>query len=164
MATRRAKQVSFDDLRGTTVQIDGFNLLILLESALSGGYVFVGRDGSWKDVASVHGTYKRVAQTEPALLLVGQHLANAGVAKVHWYFDQPVSNSGRLKTQLRELAEQHAWPWTIELVYNPDKAVAEAPGISISSDSWVLDHSERWYDLADAVLRERPGLNLLDLS
>ena len=161
---RRAKRIETAVLRDATVVIDGFNLLILLESALSGAYVFVGRDGSWKDIASVHGTYKRVRQTETALHLVGAHLHTAGVARVHWYFDQPVSNSGRLKTQLRELAEQHAWPWVIELVYNPDKAVAEAPGISVSSDSWVLDHSVQWYNLAAAVLDDLPDLNLVDLS
>ena len=164
LAARKAKAVDVAALSGTTVQIDGFNLLILLESALSGGYIFKGRDGSLKDIASVHGTYKRVVQTEAAVLLVGQHLRAAGVAAVHWYLDQPVSNSGRLKTMLRETAEAHGWPWMIELVYNPDKAVAEAPGISVSSDSWVLDHSVQWYNLAAAVLDDHPDLNLVDLS
>ena len=163
-AARKAKAVDIAALSEATLQIDGFNLLILLESALSGGYIFRGRDGSLKDIASVHGTYKRVVQTEAAVLLVGQHLRAAGVAAVHWYLDQPVSNSGRLKTMLRETAEAHGWPWMIELVYNPDKAVAEAPGISVSSDSWVLDHSTQWYNLPAALLAGRPALNLLDLS
>lgn len=163
VARRKRSEVDRAALQRATVQIDGFNLLILLESALAGGYVFIGRDGTWKDVASVHGTYKHVAQTEIALQLVGQYLQAAGVAKVHWYFDQPVSNSGRLKTRLRELATVHDWPWTVELVYNPDKAVAQAPGITVSSDSWVLDHSERWFNLAGAVLADRAGLQLIDL-
>src|SRR6266404_1471952 len=43
--------------------IDGFNLILTLESALGGGVMLVGRDGCYRDMASVHGTYRRVEET-----------------------------------------------------------------------------------------------------
>ena len=50
-------------LASKEVMIDGFNVLILLESALSGAYLFKGLDGCYRDLSSVHGTYKKVKQT-----------------------------------------------------------------------------------------------------
>ena len=41
---RQQTEVQVNNLNGATVDIDGFNLLILMESALSGGFIFKGRD------------------------------------------------------------------------------------------------------------------------
>lgn len=147
IASRKAREVSIHEIAGRTVAIDGFNLLILLESAFGGGLVLAGRDGTYRDLASVHGTYKHVQHTIPALLRVGEALRPA--AAVTWYFDTPVSNSGRLKTMLRELAETHGFNWTIELAYNPDKELIALPNevVLISSDSWILDDGGAWCNL-----------------
>ncbi|MEM1321119.1 MAG: DUF434 domain-containing protein [Bacteroidota bacterium] len=151
---RQQKCWAPEALRGVPVEIDGFNLLILLESALSGAYLFQGRDGTLRDIASVHGSYKRVRKTEAAILLVGQVLQAAGAGPTKWYFDQPVSNSGRLKTLLRELSEQHGFGWAIELVYNPDKALAQSDAVVVSSDGWILDQCTRWCNLGAFMVRE----------
>lgn len=141
---RKAHEIPFDNLDAKTIIIDGFNLLIILESALSGAYVFKGLDDAYRDLSGVHGTYKRVQQTERALLLVGHLLKNH---KVIWIFDKPVSNSGRLKTMLRETAEQNGFNWEIILDKNPDKILAESEHVVVSSDAWVLDRAERWLNL-----------------
>jgi hypothetical protein len=47
-------------LEDETILIDGFNLLITIESALSGGYIFIGVDGGFRDLSSIHWSYKRV--------------------------------------------------------------------------------------------------------
>ena len=93
-----------DKLANRDLHIDGFNVLITLESALSGGFIFVGRDGCYRDLSSVHGSYKRVAETGDAILLVGKALDTLGVRSVHWLLDRPVSNSGRLRELLSDLA------------------------------------------------------------
>ena len=154
VAARRARCVPVGELAGRTVAIDGFNLLILLESALGGGLILRGRDGSCRDLASVHGTYKHVRHTLPALERVGETLRPA--AAVVWYFDRPVSNSGRLKTMLRELAERHDYAWTTELVYNPDRTLVGLPEsvVLVSSDSWVLDEGGAWCNLGAHLVSE----------
>ena len=65
----------------------------------------LARDMTFRDIASMHGSYRKVEETIPALQLIGQTLIDCGVERSVWYFDQPVSNSGRLKTILRELAQ-----------------------------------------------------------
>ena len=118
---RESTCISLTNLKGKDVIIDGFNLIIILESALSQAYIFKGLDRCYRDLSSVYGTYKRVQQTEKALLLIGSTLKQAEVKSVLWVLDKPVSNSGRLKTRLRELAEQDHYNWGVILENNPDK-------------------------------------------
>jgi hypothetical protein len=159
---RHQYQCSEQDLVGEAVAIDGFNLLILLEGAISGAYIFKARDGTCRDISSVHGSYKRVRQTEEAILLVGKALKAMGVASVTWYLDKPISNSGRLLTRLYEISEREAFGWEVSLVNNPDKVLAQSEAIVISSDGWILDQGDRWFNLG-AMLIERyiPGANMV---
>jgi hypothetical protein len=149
MEIRQANEISLHQLHSETIIIDGFNLLIILESALSGAYLFKGLDGAYRDLSGVHGTYKRVQQTEAAIHLVGETLKHH---KVIWVFDQPVSNSGRLKTMLREIAEQKGYHWDIILDHNPDKMLAQSKHIVVSSDAWILDRAARWLNLASFLI------------
>ncbi|MEL6969048.1 MAG: DUF434 domain-containing protein [Bacteroidota bacterium] len=154
VATRQAKVLKVQDLRGATVAIDGFNLLILLENAYSGAYVFHCRDNCYRDISSVHGSYKHIRQTAEAIVLVGQVLQQLGVASVYWYLDQPVSNSGRLKAFLQESAQAHNWNWQVELSYDPDKVLADSSNIVITSDGWVLDQAQRWFNLGKLLVED----------
>ena len=71
---RKQKAISQESIANQIVLIDGFNLLILLENALSKAYIFKSQDTAYRDVAGVHGSYKRVVQTENAIILVGNVL------------------------------------------------------------------------------------------
>lgn len=144
---RSDKHCSIQNLENKRIEIDGFNLLILLESALSGAYVFKCKDACYRDISSVHGSYKRVVKTEESIVLVGTILQELKVAQVHWYLDSPISNSGRLKTMLLEIAKQHNFPWSVELVFNPDKQLAVSNDIVISSDGWILNECKAWFNL-----------------
>lgn len=145
-------QVFHRNLKGEKLIIDGFNLLIILESALSGAYVFKGLDGCYRDIAGVHGTYKRVNQTLDVLKMVGDYLKEKEAEHVLWVLDKPVSNSGRLKGILYEVAEENGYKWDVVLENNPDKIVAESEHIGVSSDAWVLDRLGRWFNLAGALI------------
>ena len=150
---RKAKVVEVDALKGQSVEIDGFNLLILLENALSGAYIFQGRDGTIRDISSVHGSYKRVSQTESAIILTGQILKELSVVQVKWYLDRPISNSGRLKTKLYEISQDHGFNWEVELTYEPDKILGQSQFIIVSSDGWILDQTQRWFNLGEHIIR-----------
>jgi len=149
---RKSRQLSSSQLRGETVWLDGFNILILLETLFSGGYVFKGLDGCYRDISSVHGTYKRVNQTEDALIRVGNTLKQLETAKVIWIFDSPVSNSGRLKTFCYELAAQHNFPWDIHLENSPDKFLVQNNRTTITSDAWVLNNCSLWFNLGAHII------------
>ncbi len=154
-----------DALAGEPIAIDGYNLLITIESALSGGIILAGRDGCLRDLASLHGTYRTVEETLPAARLIGEHLHALHPASIDWYVDAPVSNSGRLRALLLEESAREGWGWSITLDNNPDKVLAASSAIVVSSDSWVIDHAGRWTNLADALLRERlPGAAIVRMG
>lgn len=145
---RRARRV--DDVSGEIVLVDGFNALIVLESALSGGLVLVGRDGAHRDLASVHGAWRRVARTEDAISAMATALVPA--REIQIFLDSPVSNSGRLARAMRELAATNAWPWRVELVPDPDRALAASGDVVATGDARVLDAGVRWFDLPAAAI------------
>ncbi len=149
---RKHKQISIEQIKEGKIAIDGFNLLILLESILSGAYFFRCRDGSYRDISSVHGSYKRVAKTEEAIQLIGETLKNFGVDSVLWLLDEPISNSGRLKILLLEIAKTYNFPWEVQLVYNPDRALIESGATVISSDGWVINESKAWFNMPAYLL------------
>lgn len=153
------------EMAGEAVAIDGYNLLITLESVLSGGVVLLGRDGCYRDLASIHKTYKSVEETLPALHLIGEALQEIGIKNAVWYFDKPVSNSGRLKLLLQDLATEKGWDWQAELAYNPDKELIALPQVVITSDSWILDECGRWFNLLDFIIKNKiESINLKNLS
>lgn len=149
---RRAHRLEPAAIAGQPLALDGFNVLIVVESALSGGVVLRGRDGFLRDMASVHGSYRRGEQTLAASVAIGERLASLGPSRVTWLLDRPVSNSGRLKTALDELAAERGWAWTIELDYAPDRRLAQFEGVVASGDAWILDNSARFIDLTAAVV------------
>lgn len=150
-AARRLADAS--GLDGRVALLDGFNCIIALEAALSGGVLIVGRDHVHRDLASVHGSYRRVDETERAVELIAKTLAAAGCKRARWWLDRPVSNSGRLAALIRDVAGA-ALPVDVELVNNPDDTlVAERhAGVVCSGDSLILDRCADWIDLPALVL------------
>lgn len=151
--------------RGQALRVDGFNVLTTVESALAGGVVLLCRDGAHRDMASMHGTWRRVEETGPALLRVGGVLEECGPREVVWYLDRPVSNSGRLKGALEQTAAEHGWPWRVEVVPDPDRELRAGADPVATADSAVLDAGVPWLDLARlVVLRTVPDAWIVDLG
>jgi hypothetical protein len=163
--SRLARCVPLEELAGQPIAIDGYNLLITLEAALSGGLIFRGRDGCFRDLASIHGTYRKVEETVPAVKLIGEFLREIRIASALWLLDSPVSNSGRLKTLIGQLAHEENWPWEIRLTISPDAELSRMDTIVVSTDSVVLDACRKWTNLAAAIITARlPGTTVIDLS
>jgi hypothetical protein len=164
-ADRLAREIPADQLAGGTILIDGYNVLTTIEVALSGGVLLWARDTTLRDIASIHGTYRKVEETVPSLHLVGQTLAELRVARATWYLDQPVSNSGRLRAIMTDVAARDRWPWDVLIVPNPDAVLSAAREQTIASaDSVVLDACGPWTNLArEAVARKVPGADVIDL-
>lgn len=162
---RASTRIAADEVKGERVSIDGFNLLTTVEAALGGGVILHARDGCIRDMASVHGSYRHVQETLPALLLIGECAGSLGIHGATWYLDRPISNSGRLRALILDLARDQSWAWDVELVFNPDELLAASEGIIVTSDSGILNRCRHWLDLGGILLRERiPDAWLIDLA
>jgi hypothetical protein len=162
---RKVKNISKEELSGKEVWIDGFNVIIALETAMSGGYLFLGRDGLLRDNSSVHGSYRQVDETLQCIQWCGQFLEGVGANSIHWLLDQPVSNSGRLLTAMYQLSEQGKWGWTVELVPSPDAILKQVDGVIATSDAIILDQAEAWIDLPYWVCQQFiPAAHIIKLA
>ena len=155
VTSRSRRCVAMENLAGQPIVIDGYNVLITIEAAMSGGVIFKGRDGCYRDLASIHGTYRKVTETIPAVQLIGQFLKEIAVAEALWLLDSPVSNSGRLKTLIGELAGKSNWNWEIELLFSPDAKLKKSTAVVASSDSVVLDECKSWVNLATEIIKKK---------
>lgn len=163
-ADRQSKHVGLEALRGSEIIIDGFNFIITIETALGGGAIFDCLDGCYRDLSSVYGNYKLVEETAPAIELIGDMLARHGPAQVHWLFDKPVSNSGRLAELVRQLGVEHNWPFTAETTERTDSLLTHSRHIVISCDSAILDRTSLWCNLArEVIIRSVPDAWVIKL-
>jgi len=162
---REQARVPGSRLTGQSVDLDGFNVLTSVEAALAGGVILCGRDSCYRDMASMHGSYRRVEETRPALVMIGELLEELGVAECCWFLDRPVSNSGRLATIIREVADERGWQWQARLENDVDPVVIESSNVVASADSVILDHCSQWCNLAREVIDRRiPAVNLVALA
>lgn len=164
LVNRKSKELNSGDIKNKIFYIDGFNLLILLETAYSGGFVFKGLDGCYRDISSVHGTYKMISETGDVLIWIGAVLQKLEVQKVIWIFDAPVSNSGKLKSFCYELAEKYQFPWEVYLENDPDKYLIADDKLVCSSDAWILDGCSSWFNLGAWIMNSERNraLNIID--
>lgn len=165
VALLKTKEVASAHLAGHELWIDGFNVLTAVETALAGGYIFIGVDGCCRDIAGVHRRYHRVEETSPGIRLLGDCLASWGVNKAVWWLDSPVANSGRLKAILQQTASEAGWNWEVELVLNPDRVLAKTGEIVATADRMILKRCQRWFNFGWAVIQGNiPQARVIDCS
>lgn len=162
---RASRVIPFARLTGEQLEIDAYNVLITVESALAGRVVLRGQDHCLRDLASIHGAYRTAELTTRVIRAVGEHLTEFAPRAVRWLLDRPISNSGRLKALIEEIAGQCGWPWAAELHFNPDRQLAGAEAVVATCDSWILDRCTRRVDLTGEVIaRHAPEAWIIDLG
>lgn len=144
---RNTRRLEIEQIKDRELVIDGFNLIITVETAMAGGLLLRCCDGCVRDIASIHGTYRQVHETRQAVELIGNVLQSFSPAGVLWLFDKPVSNSGRLAEMVQGIAKAHCWNWQSELIENPDQVILGGDKIAITSDSAILDGEVQWVNL-----------------
>ena len=141
---RKSRQVT--DISGETLYIDGFNVIIGLEIACSQSMLFKCMDGTIRDLAGLHGTYRLIPQTDEGIKLLIKALSELKVSKAVIYLDKPVSNSGRLKQRIYELAEDI--PFGLEvLTEGAVDSILKTKPIIASADAIILDECNKWFNL-----------------
>lgn len=131
---------------GKTLVIDGLNIIITLEVALSASTLIRCMDGTIRDLAGLRGTYRLIDKTEEAIRLIGNELEQLGAEEVIIYLDAPVSNTGRLKVKLIELLKDYPFHITVELVNNADVILGKMSNV-ITQDSIILNECLSWINL-----------------
>ena len=146
LSQREKCRISMKDLEGSEVWIDGFNVIITLEVLLNDSILLECMDGCIRDLASLRGTYRVIRETSASLCLLFECLKNACVQKASILLDEPVSNSGRLKTLIAEIGEDYPVKLDIQILRDVDRVLYGKEKV-ITSDSVILDHCISWVNL-----------------
>ena len=160
---RRRKLISIDKIRGETVSIDGYNLLITVESMLSNRLLIQCDDYITRDVSAVFGKHRITEITTRALNMILQRLKGQDPNEVHFAYDKQVSKSGELAYKTREMMAKLQLKGTATTALKADIATLRSGGVAISSDSFVVQKSTRILDLAGELASEASYSNILRL-
>jgi Uncharacterized conserved protein len=160
---RREKQLG-DQTLGRKVYLDGLNIIISLEVALSKGTLIRCMDTTVRDLAGLRGTYRLIESTEEAIRLIGEKLTALRVEEAVFYLDAPVSNTGRLKQKLLEVLGSFPIKTEVLLVNNADVILEKLENV-ITTDAIILNKCSSWYNLTAEIIRDSIQENYwIDLS
>ena len=153
ISVRKSRQVQADELAGKEVWIDGFNTIITLEVILSDSIFFFCMDGTLRDLAALRGTYRLIPETDRAVKLMLDTLEKSKARMVRILLDEPVSNSGRLKAKIADIAESYPFELDIRIQKDVDRELYNRE-LVVTSDSIILDHCASWVNLTAQCLTE----------
>jgi hypothetical protein len=167
-ALRESTRCEPETMTARPLVIDGLNVITTIEVALAGGVLLLCRDSCMRDMASFHGSYRLVQETERAVAILLEVVESMGPSEVVVYIDRPVSNSGRLAEIVRRTADAKELRLQAMTADRVDETLKESSAVVASADSAILDECSGWLNLARvAVERHRAELEplwLLDLS
>lgn len=162
--TRSGKLV--DPLRETPplLLVDGYNILITIESYLLGRTVFTSMDGYVRDVAGVFGSYRFSDMTLRSTALAWEILDRINT-RVAWYLDAPASRSGELAAHLRKQSRGKPYPVSITVADDPDRCIIErgVEGAAATSDTVIIDRVTQCVDIPAVVIGTLGGSVHADL-
>lgn len=161
---RRKKHELIDGYDGSTIHIDGLNIIITLEVALSNSTLLKCMDGTLRDLAGLRGTYKLIDKTDTAIELIGSKLSEMKIKKAVFYLDSPVSNTGRLKLRILELLDTYNFDVDVLLVPNADVILSKLDHV-ITSDGIILNDCSSWINLAYEIINKNsPHTHYIDFQ
>lgn len=167
-ASRAARALPLAEIAGETLFIDGLNVITTIEVALARGVLLLGRDSCMRDMASFHGNYRLVKETERAVAILVSVVDSMRPSEAVVYIDRPVSNSGRLAQIVRKTSEAAGSGLRAETSDDVDETLKRSNAVVATADSAILDACDGWLNLARIAVeghrKEVEPMWLLDFS
>jgi hypothetical protein len=159
---RKEKILQLRDLREAAVAVDGYNVLIAVESILAGKPFYLCDDGLLRDTQGIFRSYRSSDFTGPALSAIFEILATAAPACIEVLLDQQISMSGQLAQRIREKMAECGLPGNVETLKDVDFQLKTSGKIVATSDGNVVDAAPAVVDIP-AEIAGRRGLVPLSL-
>ena len=156
---RRSRLMAFEQLKGLRLTVDGFNVLITLESALSGRTIFLADDGVVRDIAALSSGYRMDeapgGTTTRALSLLMGTLEEAEPRHCFVGFQQAMSHSGELAARLRDELKRRGIPGRAETLRSVETELLTEGEAVATANSNLLDQAAAAFDLAGYIISTR---------
>jgi hypothetical protein len=150
--SRLKKKMPLHEIHHKDLAIDGYNVIITIESGISGRPLVLGNDGFIRDISGISGSFKKTERTEETLQLVLDVLKKFNPHQVLFLFDAPISMSGQLAQEVRDYLKRGNLSGDAKAVKVPEKFLFGYPGLIATSDTAIIDRSKKMVDLAGFII------------
>jgi len=156
---RRSRLLAFENLRGRRLSVDGFNVLITLESALLDRPIILADDGVVRDAAGLFSKYRMDdapdGSTNRALSLLLDTLEEARLQHCFVGFHQAMSRSGELAAKLRDELSRRGIPGRAETLRSVESELLTQGEVVATANSALLDQAAAAFDLAGYIISSK---------
>jgi len=150
----RLKLVGIDNVRSRRLVVDGYNVLITVESMLQGKTLVFSDDHLVRDVSAVHGKHSITKTTEKALELIFNVLSEANLGEATFFLDAQVSRSGELASLIRRKLKETEIRGDAFTVKQADVSAWSSGEVVATSDSALISKVQAVFDLAGKIIRD----------
>lgn len=154
---RRSKIINFKDIKGNILFLDGYNVIITVDSILNDYEVILADDGLLRDVQGIFGKYKFNSSTNAVLSLIFNCISKYPPQEIKFYLDRQVSFSGKLGQEINEILKKYDLNGSSVLSNNVDYHLTQecirSICIAATSDGIIVDKVEKVVDIPHFVLK-----------
>ena len=162
IAKHRRKAIRASAVRGKRLGVDGYNVLITLESIFTRKQVVRCDDGYIRDLRAIFGKYRVSPATTRALAELLRIITRAKPSHVELLFDKQVSRSGELSGMVRRRLEQAGLKGDAQAIGGVDLKLRSFDVVA-SSDRAVIRRAKAIWDIP-AELLKRKKVKVFDLK
>jgi len=150
---RRNKIIDISKIEGRSILIDGYNVLITVETIFKEDYssIILCDDGIIRDLNAVFGKYKFNDKTEDVLTDIIGLIKKYGHSKIKFFFDRQVSFSAKLANLTEEIIGFQGLKGGAILSKIVDFEIIKLSraknGIVATSDGVIIDKVDRIVDI-----------------
>ncbi|MDI6806843.1 MAG: DUF434 domain-containing protein [Candidatus Aenigmarchaeota archaeon] len=159
---RSKKLINVKEIRSSTLGIDGYNVLVTLESALEGKPLVQADDGLIRDIAGKSSRYRPSETTYKALNLIFSTLKAYPPRETLFLFDERIGMSVEFAKSVRGMLNEYGLCGDASVANYPDEEILEYEIIA-TSDSTPIDKAKKVFDLAGYLIKEELKCKLIRL-
>jgi len=152
--SRREKTVKCEDLEGEVVLVDGYNVLIGVESALKGEPVYLCDDGFLRDIRGVFRNYRCSGLTERAMNEILGVFTGFAPFRVEFLFDSQISKSGEMARWVETKLKDVGLIGGARTSRHVDHDLKQSNGIIATADGSIIDEVAKAVNIQACVLEQ----------
>lgn len=153
-ASRRARTVSWEYIKGKEIWVDGYNILIGVESAFKGDPVFLCDDGFIRDTRGFFRNYRCSIETMNAIKEILKVLITGAPSQVFILFDAQISKSGELARWVNKKMIETGLSGRADTSKHVDLDLKSCNRTVATSDGSIIDTVESVVDIQGRILRD----------
>jgi hypothetical protein len=151
---RKWNEVNLERIKGKTLAIDTYNILITIESCLKGRLLIRADDDYIRDISEISSKFKHSSSTIQTIQMILKKLQPHHPKMLLFFLEKDFSRSGELAGLIKRELKSFNLNGDAETVPSSDKSVIINGEIVISNDRVVLDNAISHLNLVPLLLEE----------